>query len=283
MWIKRLNQSLLSLIKVFLYSKIPEVFNRAVVNEAVILGNGPSLSGMISENAEFLKGKELFAVNYFALSDDYHTLRPRNYVMIDFTFYYNTIGDEESILKRDKLWQRIASFTTWEMNLYLPFNAKKHSYWKKFVCENKNIRVKYINVTAVEGLRGLRNYFFSKMLGMPRPHNVIIPSLMIAVKMGFKTIYLWGVDHSWLANVSVDENNVVFVNNKHFYDFNTSKPGLYILKNTPAARMHEMLYSWMCTFESYFIINDYASKYNVSIINQTPNSLIDAFVKKRIE
>ena len=54
--------------------------------------------------------------------------------------------------------------------------------------------------------------------GMPRPHNVLIPSIILSMRMGFKKIYLAGADHSWLKEIFVSEDNEVFLTQKHFYD-----------------------------------------------------------------
>lgn len=279
MWVTKLLKTIQSLFKLVFLTRHNLSFAVAEKTDAVILGNGPSLKLMLEKHHDFLVDKELFAVNYFALSNAYFELQPRHYVMIDFKFYNDNANDIDTLEKRPVLWENIAA-TRWPIQLYLPFDAQKHTQWKKHIEKNSNIKIRYINVTAIEGFAGFRNWCFSKMLGMPRPHNVVIPSLMIAMRLQFINIYLWGVDHSWLSQIHVDDNNVALVNNQHFYDSGNAKPGKYILKNNPAAPLHTILYSMMTAFESYFIIQSYSQKQGVRIINQTRGSMIDAFERE---
>ena len=84
--------------------------------------------------------------------------------------------------------------------------------------QNTNITFHYFNTTPIEGLPFMSNFIFKNRLGMPRPHNVLIPSLMIGITEGYEKISVLGADHSWLAEISVNEKNEALVNQKHFYD-----------------------------------------------------------------
>ncbi len=276
---KRLSkciETLQGIVKLLFFSSWKKNRFTASATEVVILGNGPSLASMLENNSHFLSEKELIAVNYFALSDVFFSLKPRHYVLIDFAFYHEPFDDNETLAKRKTMWENIAR-ANWEIHLYLPHSAKKHTRWQQIIGNNKHVDVHYINVTAIEGYSCFRHWCYKKMLGMPRPHNVIVPALMIALKMQFKKIYLWGVDHSWLSQISVDDNNRALVNNRHFYDTNGSKPSRFIVKTHASAPLHVILYTMMTAFESYFIIAEYARKCQSLILNQTRGSMIDAF------
>lgn len=276
MWANNLYKTIQSLFKLTFFTHYTLRFPIKAQTDAVILGNGPSLKEMLRKNVNFLQDKDLFAVNYFALSDTFFELKPGHYVIIDFKFYSDNANDEDTIKKRPLLWENIAQIN-WKMQLYLPFDAKKHHQWQEYIKNNEFIEIRYINVTAIEGFSCFRHHCFRKMLGMPRPHNVVIPTLMIALKLNYNKIFLWGVDHSWLSQIMVDDNNIAMVNNQHFYDTNKNNPGKFILKNNPSAPLHIILYSMMTAFESYFIIRKYSESLNSKIINQTRGSLIDAF------
>ncbi len=105
---------------------------------------------------------------------------------------------------------------------------------------------------------------------------------MISLKMQYENIYLWGVDHSWLSQISVDDNNNALVNNQHFYDKDESKADKFVLKDYPAAPLHIILYTMMTAFKSYFEIRDYADKLGQRVVNQTRGSMIDAFEREYI-
>ena len=52
---------------------------------------------------------------------------------------------------------------------------------------------------------------------MPRPRNVLIPSIMLAINSGYRRVYVAGADHSWLKTLSVDDENRVVSIQPHFY------------------------------------------------------------------
>ena len=118
--------------------------------------------------------------------------------------------------------------------------------------------------------------------GLPRPHNVLIPALFVAINSGYKRIYLAGADHSWLPMISVNDQNQALVNQQHFYDEHSSKSDLMYKLGVRPRRLHEILEKFMFTFRSYFDLKDYAESKGSKIYNSTPDSYIDAFDRKSI-
>ena len=53
--------------------------------------------------------------------------------------------------------------------------------------------------------------------GMPRPRNVLIPSIMTGISLGFKRIFITGADHGWTKTLSVNDRNEVISVQPHFY------------------------------------------------------------------
>jgi hypothetical protein len=143
--------------------------------------------------------------------------------------------------------------------------------------DNKNINIVYYNRTPIEGFTWFCHLFFKLGLGMPRPHNVILPSLFLTVNLGFKKIVLVGADHSWLLETYVDGNNNVLISQKHFYDENEVKPEGMINNKDGSRKLHEVLEKWMISFKSYFTLREYAESKGAQILNATPVSFIDAF------
>ena len=114
---------------------------------------------------------------------------------------------------------------------------------------------------------------------MPRPRNVLIPAIMIAIKAGFKTIHLTGADHSWLRTIGVNDNNEVESIQPHFYADDKRE-----LRRSAAEyrgyRLHDILQSFTVAFRSYHEIARFAAKEGVKIYNSTPGSFIDAFERR---
>jgi hypothetical protein len=72
------------------------------------------------------------------------------------------------------------------MDLMVPFLAKRSKEFQTLLQKNKNITPLYFNQTPVEGLTFVSHALFSAKLGMPRPHNVLIPAIMNMIALQFK-------------------------------------------------------------------------------------------------
>lgn len=265
-------QSSLSVVKVVLFSKSvktpPSDFSQN--KEIVILGNGPSLLKTINEKGDFLKGKDLLGVNFAVTSDYFEQICPNIYVAVDPAFFTN---DEYC----ERLFATLARKTKWPLLLFLPVRAKKYANWKDHLQSNEHIRVFYANVTPVVGFSWFSFLIYRLGLGMPRPRNVLIPAIMQALRMKYKTIYVAGADHSWPRQVAVDEQNRVYEDLRHFYSKDEEPKRHYFTK-----RLDEILESMVVAFRSYHTVEAFSRSIGKKIYNITEGSFIDAFERKRI-
>ena len=281
-FIGNLVLSFLSLIKIILLSKWGIKIKGVNRNsDCFILGNGPSLNKVLSNEIKLLSKKNLFCVNYFVYTKYFSFLKPQYYVINAPELW------SKNVLKKvksnsEKLFSAIGEKTNWEMILFLPYSAKKNQIWRKYLGDNNFIKICYFNTTPVEGFSILNNFFFKHGFGMPRPHNVLIPSLILSIRLNYKNIYLLGIDHSWLKEISVDNENNVLINQKHFYDENSSEPKAMHKGGIGKRRLHEVLQKYVYSFRGYFEIKKLADKQNINIYNCTPDSYIDAFERKKI-
>ncbi len=270
-------QSLLSLVKVLLQSKwsteLPVAFSNP--KELLILGNGPSLNRTVAEASEFIRGKTLLAVNFCVTSPMFEQLRPEIYLIADPLFW---IVPE----KRVRLFQTLAEKTAWEMTLFVPVRALKNPTWQSLLADNPYIHLFFYNTTPIDGFQKFSHWIFSKGWGVPRPHNVLIPSIAIGLRLPFQKIYLAGADHSWLPEISVTEENVVLMHQKHFYDSDTSRAETVLQENLQTSHLHTILYHMYIAFKSYFVLEAYACKLGKEVINVTPGSYIDAFKRMKV-
>jgi len=99
----------------------------------------------------------------------------------------------------------------------------KNKEWQPLLAGNPHIKLYVYNTTPIEGFQVFCNWIFRKGWGVPRPHNVLIPSIAMGLRLPFKKIYLAGADHSWLPEITVTDDNVVLMHQKHFYDQNKSQ------------------------------------------------------------
>lgn len=285
LFLEHTAQSVLSLAKVVIQSKFRSPIPPKSKQNCIILANGPSLKDSLQENPSvFSKEKyDLFCVNYFANSDFYQKLQPNYYVMIAPEYWVDEFEDISTIIeKRTELFRNIEAKTDWELDLFIPWEAKKSKTWKDLFKNKPNIHIHYFNRTPIEGCRSINHFLFRCHLGMPRPHNVLIPSLFIGINMEYQNIYLIGADHSWIPLIFVTSQNDVLFTNQHFYEEKKLKPHP-MRKATGKRKLHEVLDKFMLTFKGYFILKSYAKTKKVKIWNATPSSFIDAFDRRKIE
>lgn len=275
-----LGNTFLTLIRIPYFTRPVKSLSKLAVNqECVILANGPSLNQSLAGNRKMLEGKDVYCVNNFPVSNYYQEVRPAFCVMSAPEYWLRDVTDVY-VKMRTETFRALAEKTEWPLTLLVPVRARPYKGWDAMLRTNANIRIRYYNTCPVEGLRFVNHFFFNAGIGMPRPHNVLVPSLMIAIRNRYRNVFVYGADHTWLDKITVNDNNEALVNQQHFYDGGNSKPNpMYMLGKRPR-KLYEILHKFMLTFRAYWEINDYARKKKVHIVNCTPGSLIDAFERK---
>lgn len=281
-FINSFANTIISLVRILVLTKWSENLKKYKLGkECVILGNGPSLVDSIREHRGFFEKKNLICVNHFPTTDLYESLKPEYFIASAPDLYYENI-DEEFIVNSEKLFDAIHEKTYWKLHLFMPFEAKRYKRWQRKIKDNEMINIVYYNTTPIEGWQWFRHFLFKLNWGMPRPHNIMIPSIFLTLNMGYKKIYLTGVDHSWLPEITVDDQNNALINQKHFYDSLTSKATRLDKKGIGARKLHEILHKFMLAFKGYFVLLDYSKDLDSKIYNTTAKSYIDAFERIKL-
>lgn len=268
----KLGNSIKSIVKILLKTRRCGVSSVAGADSVVIMGNGPSLADTIRDYSATLAALPLLAVNFAANTPEFRKLRPRYYVLADPHFFQSTVNENVA-----RLIYNIKS-VDWAMTLFLPFEARKSGA----EMGSENVKVEYYNAVGIEGFDWLENAAYKSGRGMPRPRNVLIPSIMVAMKMGFKTIYVAGADHSWTKTLSVNDRNEVVSVQPHYYK-DDEKEEQRIRTDYIRYPLHQILYSFYVAFKSYFTIQRYAEHSGIMVLNVTPDSFIDAFPRATLD
>lgn len=270
-FMSRLGSSVKSLVKIALYSRRCTIRKDADEKERIIiLGNGPSLAGAIEHDLSKLQSSPSLAVNFAANAEEFQMLAPRYYVLADPHFFN---GESDPNVK--KLHDNINRKVTWKMTLFVPSMSRKAIRW----LNNPNVDIEYFNPVGAEGFRWLTDFAYRTGRGMPRPRNVLIPAIMIAILLGYKEIYLAGADHSWMKTISVDEQNRVISVQPHFYKDNDAERER-VTTTYMNYRLHDIVNSFYVAFKAYHEIAAYATTHGIHIYNSTPESFIDAFERR---
>lgn len=265
-----------SLLRIILLSdkhaNVPEPANKE--REIIIFGNGPSFKDLIDNHSDFWMDKDRLMVNYSVCSDYFDIVKPDHYLIADPGFWLNKD-------KEERVFGALRDKTTWDLNLFMPAVSFKSKSWQKMIAANKHIKVYVHNTTPVEGPEFFTRWAYNKGYGVPRPHNVLIPSLIISLRMNYKRIYLSGAEHSWIRDLGISYDNRVIMNFSHFYD--NGKPDKKEMAQYAAVPLFQVLYHQYIIFKSYMQIEKYAKDREQKIINITPGSYIDAFERENIK
>lgn len=244
----------------------------SATNQLIILGNGPSLRTNLNNDLDLLRSADTLAVNFAANTPEFSEIQPTYYLLAD-PHFFDKAGEDPNV---GRLIENLNSIT-FPMTLFVPAGAQKaDSYF-----HNHNLTVKHFSFTAVEGYTWFENAMMNSHRGMPRPRNVLIPSIMVGIWLGYKEIYLLGADHSWLKTLSVNDRNEVVSIQPHFYK-EDSREQQRVNEVYVNRQLHEVLESMMIAFKSYHRIREYADRCGTQIFNSTPGSMIDAFERASI-
>lgn len=273
--------TVLSLIKILISSKKASSLPKRINSTCIILGNGPSLQTSILKSFKSVKEADLICVNYFPLTDLFIELKPRFFVACD-SVLWDKNYNPDLVIKSEKMFDHMNNIVDWDFYLFIPSSSKNIGDWQQRVYKNRHIHILYYNLTPIEGVRKINFYLYSVALGMPRPHNVLIPSIVHAINLNYKKIFLFGVDHSWLNEISINEENEVMVGLHHFYNENATNHPIRKSKSE-SMKLHEVLETFATVFKGYHELNEFSKSKNIQIFNSTPNSFIDAFIRKDLQ
>ncbi len=262
-------KTLKSIAKILLQSRCMLPAKEREDKAIVVLGNGPSLNRTIEESLDTLRAMPCMAVNFAALADVLKEIRPQYYVLADPHFFIEDAGEGSNLSRLREVFRTI----DWTMTLFVPakfIKAARRYYASEEVC------LRPFNAVGVEGWGPLVRLAFRLGLGMPRPRNVLIPAIMLAIGEGFGTVYVAGADHSWTATLSVTDDNEVVSVQPHFYSDSKHEENR-VRHEYQGYRLHQIMESFTIAFRSYHDIAAWAGSRGVDVVNVTPGSFIDAF------
>ncbi|MDE6342463.1 MAG: hypothetical protein K2K93_09105 [Muribaculaceae bacterium] len=259
--------------KVMLRSGRPSAAGKVKDGSLIIMGNGPSLRQTIADHGDLLRSSAALAVNFAANAPEFPDLKPCLYVLADPHFFKGMQTDPNV----ERLWKNLSA-VTWPMTLFVPCKSKI----PEFIGENRYISVKKFNLTPGEGSPCLVHWLYRRGLAMPRPRNVLIAAIMVALREGYRDIRIVGADHTWSRDLWVDDENRVISVQPHFYKDN-EKEHERVAKEYAGYHLHHILNSLTIAFRSYHHIAEYAASIGARIVNCTPGSFIDAFPRSSLQ
>lgn len=248
-----------------------------------ILGNGPSLKKQLPKLIEQREWEQadMMAVNFFALSEEFRLIKPKYYILSD-PMFFRKAGHSERI---ENLYNALAK-VEWQMTLYVQYyNPEKFDYTAA-IANNPNIRIVKFHSTVFHGFRSVEFWCYRHGLGSGNWGTVVQNGILTAIQIGYRTIELYGVDHTLLDGLTVDNQNRLCRTASHYYDTTPAepKPIYYNATNPPRPyTMAEYLTETAELFRGHEVLRDFAKEEGVKIINRTAGSLIDAYERDPME
>lgn len=255
--------------------------NMVASKRMAILGNGPSLAAqlpLLMARKEWERS-DIMAVNFFALSDEFAVVKPKYYVISD-PMFFRKAGLSTKV---EQLYAALAAKVDWPMTLYVQYyNPEKFDY-QTAVGGNPNIKIVRFHSEVFHGFRSVEFWCYRRGLGSGNFGTVVQNGEFIAMILGYKSIELYGVDHTLLDGLQVDDENRLCRIKSHYYDAEqaVAEPIYYNATNPPRPyTMHQYLAETAELFRGHEVLQDFAREQGVSIVNCTRNSMIDAYERK---
>lgn len=248
-----------------------------------ILGNGPSLKGemeLLSARDEWQR-MDTMAVNFFALGEEFFTIKPKYYILSDPQFF----REAGHSTRRDELYAALGK-VDWPMTLYVQHYNPEHFDYAAAIAHNPCVSIVRFHTIPYRGYRCLEHWCYRHGWGSGNFGTVVQNGIFIAIILGYKQIELYGVDHTLLDGLVVNEHNQLCRRVSHYYDNEPSeaKP-IYVNATTPPKpyTMSCYLAETAELFRGHEVLARYARSCDVRILNRTAGSLIDSYERKPLE
>jgi len=280
---RKLFATFKSVVKIIVYHPVNSRYGyrQGVNKEAYVLACGPSLTNDIGDYIEQLSKKDVFVMNHFALADFFVLLKPRFYVLADPAYWVDELSEAEEKSVAE-LTNCLINRVCWDMALFVPIFALQ-SRRMKLIKENKHIKLIGYSSLSLNGFHFCRNYWYRKNMGMSPPQTVLNASVFLALNSGYKVINVLGADHTFIKQLSVGFDNLIYVEDAHFYDTEKAKKTPIVDGVSRDWTIETWLTCILKMFRSHYVLKDYAKYLGAEIYNLTSETLLDVYKRKKIE
>lgn len=242
-------------------------FNLHKGERLFILCTGPSIK---EENLSLLKNEICMGVSNFYKHEKYEEILPMYHATPN--VFYDNMREEQNNpdpQKATRDWFEEMDRKTFNASLFFG------SLQEPLVRENmlfKGRNVNYLKMDHPDFNPTEDSIDITKAISGVQ--SVPIMCLMLGLYMGFKTIYLLGVDHDSLWSQRYD----------HFYNYKDTvmKTGYYDEKGEMNLGRFSLIESSYNLWQQYIHIHEIAKKREVSLINLSNGSYLDILPKKRL-
>ena len=159
------------------------------------------------------------------------------------------------------------------------YNPERFDY--RAALPNELIRIVPFHTQSYRGFRRLEFWLYRHGLGSANFGTVIQHGEYVGLLLGYRTLHLYGVDHTLTEGLTVDERNRLCRMDRHFYDDGRSAEAHPIYVNATCPPVPYTMASYMAElaelFRGHEVLRDYAASLGARIVNHTRASMIDAY------
>lgn len=222
--------------------KLQTLHNQFIGRRCFIVGNGPSLT---VEDLEELKNEYTFGFNRIYHIFSHTAWRPTFYCTQDTKIVQNSLDEIRSKIDTPYIFAPI------NLKWYYGLDLETEYYFNQRPAKSENECPDFCeNIPHAIGVG----------------NTVAYTAMQLAVYMGFREIYLIGVDHSFHISQDKDGNVVVDPNVKDYFckEYNQDKDELFIPKLDVSTL-------------AYMSAQEYAQHHDVNIFNATRGGKLEVF------
>jgi hypothetical protein len=143
----------IAIMKVMLKAKSTKEIAKLNVEgnkEVFILANGPSLKTDI-ENKDLLskfKNSDVLVVNFFSNSPVFYEIKPKYLLLVAIDFLED--NPQKEFVEQIDQWIESLLKVDWEINVFIPYGAKKSVKWQEKLSQNDNVKIVFINYLTID-------------------------------------------------------------------------------------------------------------------------------------
>lgn len=240
-----------------------------------VLANGPSLKDVLSRinTSDEFKGVEFSVMNFFAFSPSFKEIKPKFYCLVDPMFCMSTWHDEEV----KKVFKQLQDDVDWDMTLFIPAYYRLSRFKKFSKLTNPRINIIVLNSSRYLGNNSkIFSWLFKHGLTIPRS-TVAQTCIYTAINMGFETIRLYGMEHTFFSSLTVSQDCKLCSVEEHFYGKDEKLKPLLRNSDGKQFKISDFLLEKSYLFFMHDMLSDYAKSVKCSIINCTPTTMIDSY------
>jgi hypothetical protein len=267
----------LSLLRVLIQSRRDDIKAHVKNNKKIwIIGGGPSGKSSIKKLIKYKDEDDFFLVNDMYHNVDCKSLNPKFCIIADPDYW----SDERFASLGDAYIRGISKMKTIE-TCFVPNKARNTKFAKLLESE---ISVAYFNSTRINGPCIFTNPLYEIRAGMPTLQNILVGAIMVAIWLGYSRIGIVGADHDWHKSLVLDQKNILHVEQLHSYskiNNSFSNPFYKPVKSNDSDKntfsVSEIFHAWYLLHKSYEMVELFARKKSIDIVNYSEITLIDAF------